>query len=179
MKRRVQILCLVHRSVGWTEHFITSIDNGDARRIRCMAIKCSCVCDDQTVLFLLSERDPLLASRFERLLMESYIDDNDRAGWCPSKPPCGRAILIGSHSDPFFEVECVCETQFCFNCLSPAHSPCTCRIWGMWVKRFEAEKDTIGWIEANNTKLCPKCHNGVIKNGGCNNMTCKCGQRFW
>jgi ariadne-1 len=165
-------------SVGWTEHFITSIDNGHARRIRCMAIQCSYLCDYQTVFFLLSARDPLVAARFECVLMESYIDDNDRARWCPSNPPCGYAILIQLHSDRFCEVECVCGTKFCFNCLSEAHSPCTCQIWGMWSNRFVVEKQNIDWIEAN-IKLCPGCGNGVEKAGGCNHMSCRCGQTFW
>ncbi|KAJ4781155.1 RING/U-box superfamily protein [Rhynchospora pubera] len=161
----------------WTKHFIARIDDGHASRIRCMAIHCNSICNYQTVRLLLSAWDPLVSARFDHLLMESYIDDNELACWCPSNPPCGHAIRVGFRSDPYCEVECVCEIQFCFNCLSNVHSPCTCYIWRMWVKRCEVEGQNTGWIEAN-TKVCPGCGNAVIKAGGCNHMTCRCGQTF-
>jgi hypothetical protein len=43
---------------------------------------------------------------------------------------------------------------------------------------WETKVLNIDWIKAN-TKLCPGCGNGVVKESGCNHMTCPCGQNFW
>ena len=39
------------------------------------------------------------------------------------------------------------------------------------------DSETVNWITAN-TKPCPRCGKLVEKNGGCNLMTCRCGQHF-
>ncbi|KAG9150384.1 hypothetical protein Leryth_014562 [Lithospermum erythrorhizon] len=75
------------------------------------------------------------------------------------------------------EVECACGLQFCFNCLTEAHSPCSCLMWRLWTKKSQDESETVNWLTAN-TKYCPKCHKPVEKNGGCNLVTCVCGQHF-
>lgn len=159
----------------WTEHFIVKINEGQSRRIKCMAYKCNAVCDEAVVRDLVSRRDPDLAERFERFLLESYIDDNKLVKWCPSVPHCGNALRV--EDDEFCEVECACGHQFCFSCSSEAHSPCSCLMWELWTKKCKDESETINWMTVN-TKPCPKCHKPVEKNGGCNLVSCICGQPF-
>lgn len=159
----------------WTEHFMVKINEGQSRRIRCMAHKCNAICDEAIVRNLVSKRHPDMAEKFERFLLESYIEDNKRVKWCPSTPHCGNAIRI--EDDEFCEVECSCGMQFCFSCLSEAHSPCSCLMWELWAKKCRDESETVNWITAH-TKPCPKCHKPVEKNGGCNLVSCICGQAF-
>ncbi|KAG2705567.1 hypothetical protein I3760_05G061000 [Carya illinoinensis] len=159
----------------WTEHFIVKINDGQSRRIRCMAHKCNSICDEAVVRNLVSKRQPDMAEKFDRFLLESYIEDNKRVKWCPSAPHCGNAIRI--EDDEFCEVECSCGLQFCFSCLSEAHSPCSCLMWELWAKKCRDESETVNWITAH-TKPCPKCHKHVEKNGGCNLVSCICGQAF-
>ncbi|XVF63939.1 hypothetical protein PTKIN_Ptkin09bG0126800 [Pterospermum kingtungense] len=159
----------------WTEHFIVKINEGQSRRIRCMAHKCNAVCDEEKIRQLVSTRDPNLSEKFDRFLLESYIEDNRRVKWCPSVPHCGNAIRI--EDDELCEVECPCGMQFCFCCLSEAHSPCSCFIWELWSKKCQDESETVNWITTN-TKPCPKCRKPVEKNGGCNHVSCLCGQSF-
>ncbi|KAF8377465.1 hypothetical protein HHK36_030843 [Tetracentron sinense] len=159
----------------WTEHFIVKINEGQSRRIRCMAHKCNAICDEASIRNLVSARHPDLAERFDRFLLESYIEDNKRVKWCPSIPHCGNAIRV--EDDEFCEVECVCGLQFCFSCSSEVHSPCSCLMWELWIKKCRDESETVNWITVN-TKLCPKCHKPVEKNGGCNLVSCICGQAF-
>ncbi|XP_022772807.1 probable E3 ubiquitin-protein ligase ARI2 isoform X3 [Durio zibethinus] len=125
----------------WTEHFIVKINEGQSRRIRCMALKCNAVCDEEKIRQLVSIRDPNLSEKFDRVLLESYIEDNRRVKWCPSVPHCGNAIRIE-------------DDELC-----------------------EDESETVNWITIN-TKPCPKCHKPVEKNGGCNHVSCLCGQSF-
>ncbi|XAR72845.1 Ubiquitin--protein ligase [Bertholletia excelsa] len=159
----------------WTEHFIVKINDGQSKRIRCMAHQCNAICDESVVRNLVSRRHPDLAEKFDRFLVESYIEDNKMVKWCPSAPHCGNAIRV--EEDEFCEVECSCGLQFCFSCLAEAHSPCSCSMWELWTKKCRDESETVNWITVH-TKPCPKCHKPVEKNGGCNLVSCICGQAF-
>ncbi|KAH9695876.1 putative E3 ubiquitin-protein ligase ARI1 [Citrus sinensis] len=159
----------------WTEHFIVKINEGQSKRIRCMAHKCNAICDEAVVRNLVSKKHPNLAEKFERFLLESFIEDNKMVKWCPSTPHCGNAIRV--EEVEVCEVECACGAQFCFSCLSEAHSPCSCSMWDLWAKKCRDESETVNWITVH-TKPCPKCHKPVEKNGGCNLVSCICGQAF-
>ncbi|KAJ0981803.1 hypothetical protein J5N97_010058 [Dioscorea zingiberensis] len=163
-----------------SQNAVTEMDCGhsycnDLNCIRCMAPKCNAVCDEAIVRTLVSARHPDIADRFDRFLLESYIEDNNKVKWCPSIPHCGNAIRV--EGDICCEVECTCGIQFCFSCLSEAHSPCSCQMWELWTKKCQDESETVNWMTVN-TKPCPKCHKPVEKNGGCNLVACICGQAF-
>lgn len=152
------------------------INEGQSRRIRCMEPKCNTICDNVKIRHLISARDPNLADKFDQFLLESYVEDNRRVKWCPSVPHCGNAIHVDD--DGLCEVECACGVQFCFNCSSEAHSPCSCPMWEFWSKKCQDESLTVDWMTVH-TKPCPKCQKLVEKNGGCNLVNCICGQAFW
>lgn len=159
----------------WARHFVVKIEEGQSRRIKCMARNCRTICDEDVIKELVSRTDPDAATKFSRYLLESYIEDNGKVKWCPSVPHCGNAILV--EGDPFCEVECLCSQQFCFNCAAEAHSPCSCVMWKLWDKKCKDESETVNWLTVH-TKPCPKCHKPVEKNGGCNLVGCLCGQAF-
>lgn len=141
-----------------------------------MAHKCHSICDEEKVRSLVSTKDPKLRQKFDRFLLESYIEDNKSVKWCPSIPHCGNAIRV--EKDQYCEVECACGLQFCFSCSKEAHSPCSCLMWELWLRKCRDDSETINWIKVN-TKNCPKCHKPVEKNGGCNLVYCTCKQAFW
>ncbi|OEL29370.1 putative E3 ubiquitin-protein ligase ARI2 [Dichanthelium oligosanthes] len=157
---------------GWTQHFYAAVESGK-KQIRCMAVKCPAFCDEDHVRRLLGQKYPEMAKRFNRFLLESYLEDNDSVKWCPSTPNCGRAIRVGA-GECYCDVECPCGLSFCFNCMAQAHSPCPCTIWEKWNSK-RSEGESIKWILAN-TKSCPKCFKAIEKNGGCNLVRCNCGQ---
>ncbi|KAL0360744.1 UNVERIFIED_CONTAM: putative E3 ubiquitin-protein ligase ARI2 [Sesamum radiatum] len=159
----------------WTEYFVLKINEEQSRRITCMAHKCYSICDEGNIRNLVSARDPQLAEKFDRFLLESYIEDNKSVKWCPSVPHCGNAVRV--ENDENCEVECVCGLQFCFSCLSEAHSPCSCLMWELWVRKCKDQSEVVDWI-TKNTRSCPKCHKPVQKIGGCNLVKCICGQPF-
>ncbi|CAH8356573.1 unnamed protein product [Eruca vesicaria subsp. sativa] len=156
----------------WKEHFTVKINDGMSKRITCMAYKCNAICDEDVVKKLIN---PEVAEKFDRFLVESYVDDNKRVKWCPSTPHCGNAIR--REEDGGGEVECSCGHQFCFSCLCESHSPCSCLMWKLWSKKCEEESATLNWITVH-TKMCPKCSKPVHRSDGCNLMTCICGQHF-
>ncbi|ESQ32692.1 hypothetical protein EUTSA_v10005453mg [Eutrema salsugineum] len=157
----------------WKEHFTVNINEGKSKRITCMAHKCNAICDEDVVRKLVS---PELAEKFDRFLVESYVEDNKMVKWCPSTPHCGNAIRK-AEEDEEVEVECSCGLQFCFSCLSESHSPCSCLMWKLWRKKCEDESETVNWITVH-TRVCPKCNKPVHRSDGCNLMTCICGQHF-
>ncbi|KAL5731600.1 RBR-type E3 ubiquitin transferase [Ranunculus cassubicifolius] len=177
-KKKMTTMDCGHRFCNscWTEHFIVKINEGQSRRIQCMAYKCYAVCDEAVVRKLVNKRNPNLAERFERFLLESYIDDHKLVKWCPSVPHCGNAIRVDDDNE-CYEVECVCGHEFCFNCSSEAHSPCSCLIWELWMKKSNDDSETTNYFNAN-TKPCPKCKKACEKNGGCNHVVCVCKQAF-
>nr|AAD26951.1 hypothetical protein [Arabidopsis thaliana] len=141
----------------WTGHFTVKINEGQSKRIICMAHKCNAICDEDVVRALVSKSQPDLAEKFDRFLLESYIEDNKMVKWCPSTPHCGNAIRV--EDDEL------------------SHSPCSCVMWELWRKKCFDESETVNWITVH-TKPCPKCHKPVEKNGGCNLVTCLCRQSF-
>ncbi|XP_074264110.1 putative E3 ubiquitin-protein ligase ARI2 isoform X1 [Silene latifolia] len=162
-------------NICWAQHFVVRINEGQSRRIKCMAYQCNAICDDGKIRLLLSMQDSAIAAKFDRFILESYIEDNKRVKWCPSVPHCGNAIR--ADEDEFLEVECACGHQFCFGCCGETHSPCSCLMWELWMKKCQDESETVNWITSH-TKPCPKCHKAVEKNGGCNLVVCVCGQAF-
>ena len=139
-----------------------------------MGFKCGLVLNIDKVEQLLS-RQPEHLAKFKQAILVSFIEENHSVKCCPSIPWCGRAISV--KGDSFLEPECECGESFCFKCSSEPHSPCTCAIWKLWIDKITGDSETRNWLAAN-TKPCPKCNKPVEKNGGCNHVTCKCGQSF-
>lgn len=162
-------------NVCWTNHFLIRINEGQSKRIKCMAPECNVICDEDIIRKLVTAKDPEAAQRFDRFLFKSYIDDNQKVKWCPSVPNCGNAVRV--EENVYREIQCTCGHQFCFSCLCQPHSPCSCIIWELWDKKCQDESETKNWI-AVNTKSCPKCGKNVHKDGGCNLVSCVCGQYF-
>lgn len=158
----------------WKGHFTVKINEGRSKMITCMAHKCNAICDEDVVRKLVK---PELAEKFDRYLVESYVEDNRMVKWCPSTPHCGNAMRKLQDDDGYDEVECSCGLQFCFSCLCESHSPCSCLMWKLWNEKCVNESESINWITIN-TRACPKCCKAVQKRDGCNHITCVCGQTF-
>ncbi|KAK3149981.1 hypothetical protein QOZ80_3AG0225750 [Eleusine coracana subsp. coracana] len=52
---------------------------------------------------------------------------------------------------------------------------CMALMWERWEAKCLGEAENVKWLLAN-TKTCPKCFKPIIKEGGCNHVTCSCGQ---
>uniref|UniRef100_A0A0D3FLG0 RBR-type E3 ubiquitin transferase n=1 Tax=Oryza barthii TaxID=65489 RepID=A0A0D3FLG0_9ORYZ len=153
----------------WTEHFFACV-NGGQKQIRCMAVGCAAVCDEDVAQRLLGGRYPGAARRLRGALLASYVEDNAAARWCPSAPHCGRAVRVdGGGGRWCCEVSCPCGASFCFGCAAPAHSPCPCAMWERWEAKCRGESMNVDWILAN-TKTCANWLCGAA-NGLAHNWT--------
>jgi hypothetical protein len=59
-------------------------------------------------------------------------------------------------------------SEFCVNCGKTSHGG-ACDI--------QPDESSREWIDQN-TKPCPVCNSNVLKDGGCNHMSCTCGAHF-
>ncbi|CAF0864024.1 unnamed protein product [Adineta ricciae] len=151
----------------------------NVKKISCPS-NCNQIVDDDEVLRLLKD-DERLAKLYEQVMINSYVDTNRLAKWCPGNS-CSTLVRINSHlTDCTQMISCdVCKTTFCFHCLQQWHDPIQCSLLVKWEKKNRDESMTSEWLIAN-TKECPNCHASIEKNGGCNHMTCRkpgCAHEF-
>eukprot|EP00472_Partenskyella_glossopodia_P011017 CAMPEP_0197538602 /NCGR_PEP_ID=MMETSP1318-20131121/60107_1 /TAXON_ID=552666 /ORGANISM="Partenskyella glossopodia, Strain RCC365" /LENGTH=404 /DNA_ID=CAMNT_0043097061 /DNA_START=218 /DNA_END=1432 /DNA_ORIENTATION=- len=80
---------------------------------------------------------------------------------------------------------------FCFACGGEPHDPCSCEEYRQWKNDLKEMSIGLGqgsknasamatmlWIQTN-TKKCPGCNSNIMKNEGCNHMTCQaCKHEF-
>ena len=73
----------------------------------------------------------------------------------------------------------MCKTQFCVEGCEKPHPGYTCEKHQEWLKENgEADNRMQNYVLTNKIKTCNNCRWPVEKNGGCNHMTCRCGNQF-
>jgi ariadne-1 len=172
----------------WKEYLCLSIAEGKSRDLRCMAPRCRLLCDEDQVRQLITEHRAAnvntknteesisILEKYERSLLEGFVEDNKKMRWCPSSPHCGRSVMVTS-DDCHCEIECPCGEVYCFSCGKSPHSPATCDMIAQWRQRIMDGTPSDDWVNAH-TMQCPTCGNSIEKNGGCNLMQCRCGATF-
>ena len=94
------------------------------------------------------------------------MDPNLR--WCPD-PDCELYVSNQKNKD---QVKCQCGTLVCMDCGEVANPPHVCG-------QSDEDRQFELWKKGEGGKHCPKCGIVIIKNGGCNHMTCqKCKHEF-
>ncbi|CAG8571893.1 1791_t:CDS:2, partial [Racocetra fulgida] len=139
------------------EHYLTQKikEEGESRRISCMANGCNVIVDEKTV----------------ELAVNNDIHESCEYAIECHVPQASLTSIVPT-------VECSCSHRFCFGCSLPDHQPSICTLVKRWIKKCEDDSETANWISAH-TKECGKCHSTIEKNGGCNHMTCrKCKYEF-
>ena len=100
----------------------------------------------------------------------SYVESSNSVKWCVGKN-CDMIVELDEGSRKEVDVQCIkCSTEFCFDCVKPAHQPIDCSGLKAWMKRINQD-DTEDWMKAN-AKPCPKCKAPIAKMKGCMHMTC-------
>ncbi|KAL9048964.1 MAG: hypothetical protein Q9162_007462 [Coniocarpon cinnabarinum] len=153
-------------------------EEGESARIRCPGDGCNQIVDSRSIDLLIADE---VKSRYEDLLLRTYVDDKDNLKWCPA-PNCEHAVECGVKQKDLGRVvptvTCNCGHAFCFGCTLNDHQPAPCPVVKKWLKKCADDSETANWISAN-TKECPRCFSTIEKNGGCNHMTCrKCKHEF-
>jgi ariadne-1 len=128
------ILACSHRFCNgcWETHMTIKIRDGESRTMKCMAYKCNEAIDDAVVRKVISNPD--LLGKYEKSIVESYIEDNKNLKWCNSTPSCGNCVQVLLPPTTPLEITCTCNHEFCFKCQNIPHLPCTCEMLKAWLQ---------------------------------------------
>ncbi|KAL2328848.1 hypothetical protein Fmac_022275 [Flemingia macrophylla] len=152
----------------WEGYISTSINDGPGcLMLRCPDPSCGAAVDQDMINRIASNEDK---QKYERYLLRSYIEDNNKSKWCPA-PGCEYAVTFDAGSCGNYDVSCLCSHSFCWNCTEEAHRPVDCSTVATWILKNSAESENMNWILAN-SKPCPKCKRPIEKNQGCMHITC-------
>ncbi|KAL8561099.1 hypothetical protein ACOMHN_033683 [Nucella lapillus] len=184
----------------WSQHIHARLHEGFVR-LTCPGYDCQ----NKVKLGVLLSVAPL--GTVEKMLQrqeEVRVGGSDTEKWCPNES-CGRVISIQASSspgDPVLQqdVVCTCGLHVCFQCMTPAHWPASCSQADQYRSSLDAaalpdrlaevhidhephpattqSRDEEKKIMTVEGKFCPGCRNFVYKNGGCPQMSCRCGLAF-
>lgn len=158
-------------------HLAAAIDGGvpggfNALRARCPSYKCPETVGEEVFEMLL---DAPRFERYERMLLQSFVDDNQCASWC-TRAGCTAVVV---HSKRQRSVECTCGQRFCFRCKGPPHAPLPCDKYELWTSRDQGSASLDAKFIIDKTKPCPSCGVRTEKNGGCMYITCSQCKTGW
>ncbi|BFZ09287.1 hypothetical protein BsWGS_12326 [Bradybaena similaris] len=182
----------------WRMHFRGQFKQGAAKMV-CPGYDCNVIVGPVTLLSLLHVSE--VSHLFQRVCEED-AESSPHCRWCPN-PSCGRIVKLdkgNSISQMSHDVTCLCGKEFCFLCLSHPHWPATCQQAEAYTDNLESlvppqeadEERQPAIVPIQQTpktsrkndfvevegRVCPKCSRFIEKRGGCQHITCKCGNEF-
>ena len=154
----------------------------------CPTNGCTYTCDIACFhhLFQGAREDHSMMEKYMYFRISNFVESHPHYRWCPhcrrpvyyehTKSSSNGAVARSATPPPNSEksnvVQCTqCDEEFCFSCGNEAHAPCSCHQLREWLKKECDDSETANYLAAF-TKPCPKCGNGIEKNGGCNKMIC-------
>ena len=164
------------------------------RRLSCLHYKCqTCL----SLSFLSTLISPELIEKYVQFNKDIYLISNKDVIYCRNEK-CNRLLLINEErledftasmsgvkeSSKDVVLECECGYMICKLCLKEAHFPALCSQASAYAKELEKQEkarlpvDTDESLYESEGKYCPNCDNYMEKNGGCNHMSCICGNHY-
>jgi len=131
----------------------------------CPNPKCSHKIDSQFIINRIKKHKNV-KKMYETILLDNCIKESKDMSYCPNKK-CSKVAFKNCYGN---QSTCsYCNYKFCYICTKPYDDNHKCN-----------SKDLLTYVNddlkemfiQNKMKICPGCKNTVIKNGGCNTMTC-------
>jgi ariadne-1 len=115
------------------------------------------------------------AGEFAGRIAAQHVDVDDHIKYCRI-PGCNRLVTRAVVGLCGIAV-CGCGAAMCWHCGEESHAPLQCSRLARW---GELTDDQTLWrhCAVTTTRPCPACNARIEKNGGCNHMTCRCGNQF-
>ncbi|KAH9496299.1 E3 ubiquitin-protein ligase rnf14 [Bulinus truncatus] len=171
------------------------VRDGTVEALRCPDRGCSSIIPPYIVQAVLG---PEAYRRWEQLLLQKTLDAMSDTVYCPR---CTSLVIAEAEQDLHLAYCAVCYFAFCTECNRGWHQGRNCQTDEEILGNLDQRKNVSGLnpaeqakfeeirrkfieeIEAKKaikakTKVCPCCRIAVEKIGGCNKMTCKCGEFF-
>ncbi|CAG8546652.1 343_t:CDS:2 [Paraglomus brasilianum] len=160
------------------EYIIREITDKGNINIRCPDTECQMIFAQEDIRDIVDED---VFFRFEALSLRFALQQVPDFRWCKNgNCPAGQ-IHEGGLSVPIMTCT-ACNARSCFVHDLPIHSGLQCdqckaeedeaNAEKEEANKKKAEKASEGFLQQQ-TKPCPKCKSRIIKNGGCDHMTCK------
>lgn len=116
-----------------------------------------------------------LFEKYDRQLTLHSLEQTAEFVWC-AHPDCKSGQFHDTTNSARRRLICInCNKQTCSFHRIIWHTGLTCEQYDR--EQAAANDSTKEWIDLN-TKQCPGCHQNIQKSGGCDHMTCTCGQQF-
>ncbi|XP_077978497.1 uncharacterized protein LOC144433953 [Glandiceps talaboti] len=162
----------------WRMHVSARVQQGDIS-ITCPEYKCKEMVDLVTLMSVMTVSQYY---NYTRQQSESKLNSKLNYQWCPSSK-CGRIVQFDQTcQSTSVSVNCDCGKLWCSECKEEAHWPATCdqatTYRDLRKNNGDDNSHTSPLISYVKVKKCPECRHPMEKNGGCPNMTCRCGIRF-
>ncbi|XP_057303773.1 uncharacterized protein LOC130641124 [Hydractinia symbiolongicarpus] len=169
------------------EKYVSTQMNSGYFQLLCPEFQCSNKLDVVTILQLISPQE---FSMVIKKKMEAYVLKNESMKFCPNsrcKVVAVNPTNVSLSNKVIVDnpiVRCKCTKNWCFNCQSVDHWPSSCEAFQNYQEQKQSDIGTV--LDQNGNlfqveivyKKCPFCRNPIVKNGGCNYMSCICGKSF-
>jgi IBR domain/IBR domain, a half RING-finger domain len=159
----------------------TAMEQGAVLRLTCPHPECETPLDYYQVRQLL---DAESGCRYEQLALVEQLKNSPAVHYCP-RPACGNVMVVvatgedGAPQAAGCRMVCDrrgCGTVFCVECGLVWHQDQSC---AEAAAALAQDPQMTRWYKKHDTRRCPACTAVLLKNGGCNHMTCgKCGHNF-
>ena len=156
--------------------------------ITCPELRCSCTLNLASVMKYL-DSNALFTLYFNKLVQNTVLRD-ENIKQCPT-PNCSHIAIRNNVKLPKTNrinipsvVSCFCTKTWCFDCQKEDHWPASCELFEKYQQQYKNDVGTLfdqyGNIYRTSVEYrkCPFCTSPVIKNGGCNHISCVCGKHF-
>jgi hypothetical protein len=108
--------------------------------------------------------------RYDKLLLRRTLARDPTFQWCLS-PTCESGQM---HEKPCPEFRCVaCHKEYCIEHRVRWHTGETCRQYDERHRLRKSAYEASGEFVRTSTQTCPDCKRPILKDGGCNRITCK------
>mmetsp|Transcript_29801 Transcript_29801/g.46109 ORF Transcript_29801/g.46109 Transcript_29801/m.46109 type:complete len:499 (-) Transcript_29801:124-1620(-) len=151
----------------------TAIMDGDVEKIFCPDQNCGEEIPAEELEWICGEE---LFGKYQKFLHLKQLRKDPNTRWCPTvgcengvcyKPEEGRKVLCLN-----------CDNHFCGECSLPWHEGSCKSAVKKDKKKRGKERRGEKWVKKN-SKPCPKCGIAIVKQSGCNHMSCNnCGYQF-
>lgn len=156
------------------KHYLESeINERKVLNITCPGTNCQRIMSNKEIKQLLESRE--LYNKYDQFILEDFLLKDNHFVFCPT-PNCGNGMIIMDGN----KITCQnCHFIFCLHCKNKYHEGQTCE--DNKLQNDEQRKTNLKirkLIQKDKAKFCLECNTLVLKNKGCNHMTCTCGFEF-